>query len=496
MNNTVLRKITMLQLVLVLCSICYGQEKTATDQGIIELGKKHRFYSKVLNEEREIWVRVPTGYNVDKASKYSVVYLLDGPNNFIYTAGLLRQLEIRSVPKSILVGIANTNRSRDLTPAIMEEGKVKSNSTMGGADNFMKMIENDLFPFIAQNYSINGFRTLVGHSYGGLFAIHSLATKPEMFNAYLAISPSLWWNDQKVVSYFEERLKANPDMKGLLYLIIANERGKMLGGLLKLVGVLESEAPKNLRWDYKVHPNEHHGSIPVVGTMEGFHFFYKDWHMTDLLKEQDKFGLRAFEWRAEKIKNEFDQELVLDYDMLSDFLYRLNEEKKFQEQLETALYLIQKGKKEVEFYEAVARSHIGLNNRAEAIRYYKEAYKLNPGYPPVVRMLDSLNVNKTTLYAPPAITKAELKKYIGKYSDGENTQSIAIVKDSLSITIKDHYINMFGKLAFMGDDTFYSTLDDFYFTVKFHFNEKNDKSPSFMTFRYVSGWTRKLGRSK
>ncbi|MEM1134315.1 MAG: alpha/beta hydrolase-fold protein [Bacteroidota bacterium] len=478
----------ILKLFLVLCFDGYSQNKETLVSEVINIGKKHTFFSEILDENREIWVKLPTGYDVEDTTKYPVVYLLDGSNNFLFTAGLLRQLESRSVPKSILVGIVNTNRSRDLTPAV--SNSEKTNPSIGGADNFLKMLEKELIPFVQKNYRATHFKTLIGHSFGGLFIIHTLATKPELFNAYLAISPSLWWDNQMVVNHFAERLKATPDMKGLLYLTMANERGKMLGGMMKLMGVLETESPKNLRWDYKIHSQEHHGSVPIISTLEGFQFFYKDWHIPSPYKEFENNGLKAFENRAERIRHEFGENWSLSNENYADFLYELHENKLFKEELELSLQLIEEGKKEVEFYESAGKAYHELNDEKNAAHYYKEAYKLNPGYVHVNKILDSLEVDKKTLMNPVPLKRKESETYTGKYTDGEVTCTVNIIDDSLSINVKELYSNISAKLASMGKDIFY--IHNGYYTFSFIFNHENKNKASHILIRGTNGWIKKL----
>lgn len=461
---------------------------TQTNEPIV-IGAKHSFYSKVLGEDREIWVRVPTGYIVDDTTKYPVVYLLDGKNNFLYTAGLLRQLEIRSVPKSILVGIVNTDRTRDLTPPTSDPEELEDGA--GGADSFMKMLEDEIFSFIWDNYRVTEYKTVIGHSYGGLFVLYTLAKNTSLFDSYLAISPSLWWDDQKIVDYFDTKLKEDPEKKALLYMTMASERGKMLGGMVKLASVLESQEPPNLRWDYAVHPNEHHGSIPAISTLEGFHFFYKDWHIPS--PEFEAYGLAAINQRKERIKKEFSVNWEPENIIYDDLVYDLLENKDFEKAVQLCNQLIDQGKKAVDFHEVAAFSYLELGNEEKARHHFKEAYKINPGYHGTMEMLDSLKINATDLLQPITYSKKELESFVGHYSDGENECLVMLVGDSLKVTLKEHYFTIKDKLVPFSEDQFY--IPNNYYTLEF-LRESTSKEVTHLNVRETSGWTNKMIKIK
>lgn len=475
-----------LLILFIVSSLLTSAQSSLSVKENIEIGSKYTFHSKVLDETRELWIRVPTGYITDDTTKYPVVYLLDGNNNFLFTAGLLRQLENRSVPKSILVGVLNTNRSRDLTPPASEK-----EPDSGGADQFLEMFEKELIPNIESQFRTNQFRTIIGHSYGGLFAVYALAKKPALFDAYLAISPSLWWDEQKIVSYFEKRLKENQDLKAMLYLTMASERGQMLGGMLKLAGILESEAPKNLRWDFKVHPNEHHGSIPTISTLEGFHFFYKDWHIP--VKEFENYGLEVLTQRKDRIKKEFGNSWTPKNIIYTDILWDFVESGKFDETIKLSEQLLASGNKAVDFHETAAIAYKNLSKLDKAKYHFSEMYKLNPGYKDGADMLDSLGIDKSTLLPSPTLNIKDLQKYVGFYSDGENECTVEIENGSLKILLKEPYFTINKGLKVFKEHQFY--VPDNYYVLAFQFKD-NVELASHLKVVETTGWSNTMVRIK
>ncbi len=164
------------------------------------LGEVHELNSAILHEKRTLNVYLPAGYNASDSSHYPVVYLLDGgaEEDFIHVAGLIQfnSFEwVHRLPKCILVGIANTNRLRDFTfPSSVTEEKNKYPQS-GHSNNFISFIENELQPFINKQFKTTKESTLIGESLGGLLATEILLKKPALFNNYIIVSPSLWWNN-------------------------------------------------------------------------------------------------------------------------------------------------------------------------------------------------------------------------------------------------------------------------------------------------------------
>jgi predicted alpha/beta superfamily hydrolase len=165
-------------------------------------------HSNVLNEDREIWVRMPAAAQGKKES-YPVLYMTDAGTNINEIGSTIDFLADNNfMPPVIVVGIANTDRNRDLTPSHAgmphSDGTVEPVPTSGGADKFLDFIQTELLPEIEKRYATYSYRIFAGHSLGGLFAIHALISRPELFNACSATSPSLWWDDFRTLHQAQE----------------------------------------------------------------------------------------------------------------------------------------------------------------------------------------------------------------------------------------------------------------------------------------------------
>ncbi|MGK4567455.1 alpha/beta hydrolase [Flavobacterium sp. 3HN19-14] len=187
----------------------------------ITIGITEQFRSAILGETRTINVYLPEDYNVSDTVKYPVVYIPDGgiEEDFMHITGIVRfntQPWVNRFPKSIVVGIENTNRKRDFTfevPNLDFLDKVgfrkEDMPSYGGSANYISFLEKELLPYIKEKYKAGGNRTIIGESLAGLLGAEILLRRPELFDTYIIISPSLWWGDEKLLKDAGKLLTAN-----------------------------------------------------------------------------------------------------------------------------------------------------------------------------------------------------------------------------------------------------------------------------------------------
>lgn len=171
----------------------------------LTIGSTETFNSSFLKEPRSFNVYLPVGYNPKDTVTYPVVYVLDGglDEDFLHIAGIYQfnSFEwINLVPKSIVVGIVNTARRRDMTFPVSNKEAYKRFEPLGGSEAFMNYIEKEVIPFVGSHYKTNSYKTIVGQSLAGLFATEVLLKRPTLFNEYIIVSPSIWWNDGSLLN--------------------------------------------------------------------------------------------------------------------------------------------------------------------------------------------------------------------------------------------------------------------------------------------------------
>jgi predicted alpha/beta superfamily hydrolase len=229
--------------------------------------------SKILNEEREIYVYLPSN-TTELDSSFPVIYLLDGHSLHNVCASFVQHYSNRErIPPAIVVGIASTERLRDFSSIkrTTRDGKVGG----GGADNFLEFLSEELFPIVEERYPTRDYRVLIGHSYGGLFVVYAITSRPELFRAYLACSPWFGEVDNAVIDDVEKHLQIGQLEKKLLF--IAHEpinNQAIEDRILRLKLVLEENERKNFDWEYKKYIDADHSNLPLKAIPDALDFFF------------------------------------------------------------------------------------------------------------------------------------------------------------------------------------------------------------------------------
>jgi predicted alpha/beta superfamily hydrolase len=227
-NKTAILHLVLFLIIAVSASAQKTKPKNADTPKPFVLGVIEEIQSKQLGEKRILNIYLPDGYNKNDTITYPVIYLLDGSVNedFIHVAGLIQfnNFEwVNRVPKSIVVGIANVDRKRDFTYATTIEADKKRYPTAGKSANFIAFIEKELQPFITKNYQTNASRMIIGQSLGGLLAAEILLTKPELFDKYVIISPSIWWDNGSLLKLQPKVLKKDFKQNIAVYIGVGKE---------------------------------------------------------------------------------------------------------------------------------------------------------------------------------------------------------------------------------------------------------------------------------
>ncbi|MBD2757229.1 alpha/beta hydrolase [Spirosoma validum] len=245
-------------------------------------------HSKLLKEERKIYVHCPKVDSADVNKRFPVVYVMDGDNHFALLAQYVDYLsrpDVSAMPKTIVIGIPNTKRTRDLTPTnslLNYEGKPDSSSYQGsgGNENFLQFMATELIPMIDKNYKTRPYKIFAGHSFGGLSSLNCLLTHPDLFDAYIAISPSLWWDKEYLLKMTDETLKTGSALNKAFFFSDGNEgraNSFFHKDLVTLEATLAKKKLKGLDYRYKHYPTETHMTEPVVAYFDALRFIFKDW---------------------------------------------------------------------------------------------------------------------------------------------------------------------------------------------------------------------------
>jgi predicted alpha/beta superfamily hydrolase len=241
-----------------------AQYNGTNHQPSFALGVIDQLHSVELNENRLLNIYLPEGYSPDSAATYPVIYLLDGSANedFVHIAGLVQFLTmIGAMPPSIVAGIANVDRKRDFTFFTNLPDYRKELPTSGGSSRFIAFIEKELQPYIQKKYKVNGVRTIIGQSLGGLLATEVLLKKPALFDNYLIVSPSLWWDNESLLHAAPSLLQKQTDKTMHVFISVGTEGAMMENDARRLDSVLHASGKKNLHTMLVPLPEENHRTI-------------------------------------------------------------------------------------------------------------------------------------------------------------------------------------------------------------------------------------------
>lgn len=221
--------------------------------------------SVALGEPRRVNVYLPPQYRAaPRGARLPVLYMPDGgvDEDFAHVANTVDSLISRGAIRPVLVvGIPNTERRRDLTGPTHLAADSAIAPRVGGSAAFRRFLREELVPEVERRYRVTGERGIVGESLAGLFVLETFLEEPELFEHYVAVDPSLWWDGGALVASARARLAAvgRPAAPRTLYLASSGEeRGT---GSARLSQVLRAASPAGLRWTFDPRPDLTHATI-------------------------------------------------------------------------------------------------------------------------------------------------------------------------------------------------------------------------------------------
>lgn len=325
---------------------------------------RHTINSVVLGEERSILVRVPANYD-RTGRKFPVIYMTDAhpPQNAMMAAVIEQQAWSGQIPELILVGIQNTNRTRDLTPT-----KVEGRET-GGSERFLRFIETEVIPLVEKNYRTESFRIFAGHSLGGLFAVYSFVSRPDLFDAYIAASPDLDWDEDLVIKRAEEIFRQKKDWNKWMYLGIGNEP-EFIKGFESFRKLLKKNNPKNFNYDFREFPDENHASVVLPSYYWGLRKVFEGWLPPPL------GSVAELENHYTKLSKKYGYKIPVPENLMNQIGYQLLNTNRISEALEVFRKNVAVYPESANVYDSFGEA-LERNGQLKAARdNYEKAYKM------------------------------------------------------------------------------------------------------------------------
>lgn len=390
-NNKIIR-------VIILLLICFElSAQNENNQKEIVIGKVDTLYSNVLKEQREFWVYTPEDF--DSKKQYPVIYVLDASGHFHTITGLLKRLAQWQMPKSIVVGVVTPKGIRDYTPTNVKFSRKHNTETSGGAKKFAKFLNEELYCLINEKYSVEDNTTIVGHSTAGLFVIYSYLNKESVFDNFIAIDPSLWWDKEDLVKQSDDLISKGNFKDKSLYVAVANSIGERMDTVkvrrdkseiteqiranLKFHDVLVKNK-KNLNFEWEYFKNEDHGSIIVPGQYNGFRsvfswFPFKEmWRFNTPQAYSAKQLTEPFYKHYKTVSKHMKRDIKPDWELVNDIASFMLEghdlPKKALAYLEMNAYFHSENSKS---YLALGNFYLSQKDKEEAIKNFKKAIEID-----------------------------------------------------------------------------------------------------------------------
>ena len=428
----------------------------------IVIGQIDSIQSKILNENRKVWVYVPGGGQLDiyVKQRYPVVYLLDGDAHFSSVVGMIQQLSTVNgnmiCPEMIVVGIPNTDRMRDLSPThVVSDGYMSGDflKTTGGGEAFTSFIEKELMPYIESKYPTEPYKMLIGHSLGGLMVMNTIVHHPDLFNSYVAIDPSMWWDNKKLLNDSKKIMAERKFQGKSLFLGIANTMNegmtvekvqkdtsndtRHIRSILELKEDLARNKQNGLKVESKYYGDDSHGSVPLITEYDALHFIFDFYPLKLTRKEQMDTGTilpNKYATHFANVSKQLGYRVKPSEGMINGMGYQALASKQLQKAESFFKLNIANYPESGNVYDSYGDYFIDKKDTVNAIIQFKKALSVKENAD-TRQKLEELQGNKKMLQ----LTATDLQKYAGEF---EIT--------SIGLTLKTYVTN--GTLRVLASD--------------------------------------------
>jgi len=229
-----------------------------------------------MGQTREINVWLPPGY-AESGQTYPVLYVLDGgqDQDFHHISGIAQLGTIVGTTRDVIVvGVASVDRRNELALPTEDAELIARYPTQGHSDRFRRFIGEEVQPFIESRLRTSGEAALMGESLAGLFVVETFLKEPQMFDAYVAVSPSLWWDGGRLARQSGAHLRDHSNDPRTLILTLGDEGEMMQAPMDVLTANLRDHALPGVTWDFTPRPNESHATIYHGAALDAFRRLY------------------------------------------------------------------------------------------------------------------------------------------------------------------------------------------------------------------------------
>lgn len=322
--------------------------------------------STILGETRLISIYLPDNYKQSEV-KYPVLYLLDGGTHFQHASSAADYLSGRGItPNIIVVAVHNIDRNRDFSPV-----HVDNVPTSGGAEKFLGFLSKELVPYMDENYRTAGFDILLGHSFGGTFIGYTLLAEPDLFDAFLAVSPYLMYADNLVVNKSSEKLKPFKDTK-YFYMTVGDE-DRYFETLEEYASIMKEKAGESVEFKYVKMLDENHGTTPYFTVFSGLKFIFSGWGMPPEIMQKD---LAAIDEHYKKVSEKYGIEVATPELVINALGYRYLQASDYETAIAAFKTNVERYPGSANVYDSLGEAYENKGEAEMAAKNYEKAVKL------------------------------------------------------------------------------------------------------------------------
>lgn len=341
-------------------------------------GQRRVLTSRVLGEERPLRLYLPEDY-ARSNERYAVLCVLDGDMHAGLAAEVARHLRLNGkMPPVIVAGVSNVDRDRDFTPF-----PVDSCAACGGGERFRRFLREELLPWLDREYRTLPMRIVFGHSLTGSFAVHALLAEPDLFDACIAASPALYYDQGRLLRDLEARLPQRPRRTQFLYLAVADELAYP-EAVAFLTGLFDTRPPDGLRWLSREHPDLSHATVPLRVLPDGLLALYEGWTVTQAVFDGGHAAVVAH-YRA--LSERLGYVVEPPESVVNALGYQAIAHRDLDEAVRLFALNVANHPRSWNAYDSLAEAHLRRGDRDKAIFNYRKSLALNPDNANAAKML-------------------------------------------------------------------------------------------------------------
>lgn len=250
--------------------------QTAAAESPVVIGASYALPSAVYGGAREINVWLPPGY-AESGQSYPVLYLLDGGQgqDFHHISGIAQLGTVNGTTRDVIVvGVASVDRRNELALPTDDAELIARYPTQGQSERFRRFLAEEVLPFVDARFRGDGESALMGESLAGLFVVETFLKEPQLFDHWVAVSPSLWWDGGRLAAQAGAHLRDHSNDPRTLILTMGDEGAEAAALMDTLTGALRDHAMPGLDWTFQPRPTESHATIYHGAALDAFRRLY------------------------------------------------------------------------------------------------------------------------------------------------------------------------------------------------------------------------------